>query len=281
MAVVRFFPPQSVHHKCLYSFKQFLVRTVYRLHVGNIRQISEAVAQDGQFVVFVARDDIYHIFAGDRCCQSQRRTHNTENNVKNDRALELPAVCKYPSPIVQNLTKRAVLPGLDQGLLLHQQIHHPLKIPFIQSTSTLPKTEMLYDLAVSDVITSDKKSMVADSFVLWRIDDPLRFIQTLSGKKMTRAAFLSSAAGMAFNCIGEPLFGYFYTAVILGAPADAAKALAGWNAITTCTNAVLTVIIASLLYLALYPRLKTNGTLQKIGPHYGSSEHTETSAKAA
>ena len=56
-----------------------------------------------------------------------------------------------------------------------------VKIPFIQSTSTLPKTEMLYDLAVSDVITSDKKSMVADSFVLWRIDDPLRFIQTLSG----------------------------------------------------------------------------------------------------
>ena len=56
-----------------------------------------------------------------------------------------------------------------------------IKLPFVQSVSTLPKTEMLYDLAVSDVITSDKKSMVADSFVLWRIDDPLKFIQTLSG----------------------------------------------------------------------------------------------------
>lgn len=56
-----------------------------------------------------------------------------------------------------------------------------MKLPFLQSTSTLPKTEMLYDLAVSDVITSDKKSMVADSFVLWRISDPLKFIQTLSG----------------------------------------------------------------------------------------------------
>ena len=56
-----------------------------------------------------------------------------------------------------------------------------MKMPFIQSTSTLPKTEMLYDLAVSDVITSDKKSMVADSFVLWRISDPLKFIQSLSG----------------------------------------------------------------------------------------------------
>lgn len=56
-----------------------------------------------------------------------------------------------------------------------------LKVPFVQSAGTLPKTEMLYDLAVSDVITADKKSMVADSFVLWEISDPLRFIQTLSG----------------------------------------------------------------------------------------------------
>lgn len=56
-----------------------------------------------------------------------------------------------------------------------------LKVPFVQTASTLPKTEMLYDLAVSDVITSDKKSMVADSFVLWKISDPLKFIQTLSG----------------------------------------------------------------------------------------------------
>ena len=56
-----------------------------------------------------------------------------------------------------------------------------VKVPFLQTTGTLPKNEMLYDLAVSDVITSDKKSMVADSFVLWRISDPLRFIQSLSG----------------------------------------------------------------------------------------------------
>ena len=56
-----------------------------------------------------------------------------------------------------------------------------LKMPFVQTASTLPQTEMLYDLAVSDVITADKKSMVADSFVLWEISDPLRFIQTLSG----------------------------------------------------------------------------------------------------
>ena len=55
-----------------------------------------------------------------------------------------------------------------------------LKIPFIQSTQTIPNTLMLYDLAVSDVITSDKKSMIADCFVTWRVSDPYRFIESLS-----------------------------------------------------------------------------------------------------
>ena len=68
-----------------------------------------------------------------------------------------------------------------------------LKTPFVQSTSTLPKAEMLYDLAASDVITSDKKSMVADSFVLWRIVDPLKFIQTLSGSVSGAEARLDQA----------------------------------------------------------------------------------------
>ena len=68
-----------------------------------------------------------------------------------------------------------------------------MKLPFVQSVSTLPKTEMLYDLAVSDVITSDKKSMVADSFVLWRISDPLKFIQTLSGSVATAESRLDQA----------------------------------------------------------------------------------------
>ena len=55
-----------------------------------------------------------------------------------------------------------------------------LKLPFVQSTQTIPNTLMLYDLAVSDVITSDKKSMIADCFVTWRVTDPYRFIETLS-----------------------------------------------------------------------------------------------------
>ena len=55
------------------------------------------------------------------------------------------------------------------------------KMPFVQTTSTLPNTVLLYDLPISDVITQDKKTMVADSFALWKISDPKLFIQTLNG----------------------------------------------------------------------------------------------------
>lgn len=54
------------------------------------------------------------------------------------------------------------------------------KIPFIESTQSLPKETLLYDLAASDVITKDKKTMISDSYVLWKINDPLKFAQTLN-----------------------------------------------------------------------------------------------------
>lgn len=55
------------------------------------------------------------------------------------------------------------------------------KIPFIEKDTVLPKSEQYYDLALSEVITSDKKSMIVDSFALWQIEDPIRFKQTLNG----------------------------------------------------------------------------------------------------
>lgn len=57
------------------------------------------------------------------------------------------------------------------------------KIPFIQTVDKIENEVLLYDLAVSDVMTKDKKSMIADCFVLWRIKDPQKYTQTLSAQK--------------------------------------------------------------------------------------------------
>ncbi|MBO5324773.1 MAG: protease modulator HflC [Lachnospiraceae bacterium] len=54
------------------------------------------------------------------------------------------------------------------------------KVPFVESVYTLPKEILLYDLAPSDVITGDKKTMICDCYVLWEITDALKFSQTLN-----------------------------------------------------------------------------------------------------
>ena len=54
------------------------------------------------------------------------------------------------------------------------------KIPFLQSVDKLPKQTLIYDLTPSDVITADKKTMISNSYILWKISDPLKFAQTLN-----------------------------------------------------------------------------------------------------
>lgn len=54
------------------------------------------------------------------------------------------------------------------------------KLPFIDTVRTFPKKTLFYDIPPSEVLTVDKKSMTVDSYILWRIDDPLKFFQSLT-----------------------------------------------------------------------------------------------------
>ena len=75
------------------------------------------------------------------------------------------------------------------------------KVPFIQSTDTLPKKILLYDLAASDVITMDKKTMVADSYVLWKINDPQLFVQTLNSQVANAESRINAVVFMSMKNI--------------------------------------------------------------------------------
>ncbi|ARK31693.1 protease modulator HflC [Halalkalibacter krulwichiae] len=46
------------------------------------------------------------------------------------------------------------------------------KIPFIQSVSTLPKYQMIYDIPPAEINTRDKKRLLADHYAIWRIESP-------------------------------------------------------------------------------------------------------------
>lgn len=66
------------------------------------------------------------------------------------------------------------------------------KIPFIQSESVISSKVFLSDLTPSDVMTSDKKSMVSDCFVTWKITDPVLFTKKLSGSVTNAESRISS-----------------------------------------------------------------------------------------
>ena len=66
------------------------------------------------------------------------------------------------------------------------------KIPFIQTETAISSKIQLSDLPASDVMTSDKKSMISDCFVLWKISDPVKFIQKLSGSEQNAESRISS-----------------------------------------------------------------------------------------
>ena len=54
------------------------------------------------------------------------------------------------------------------------------KLPFIQNTQKIDGTMKLYDVAKSDVITKDKKSLISDSYVIYKVNDPKKFLKTVN-----------------------------------------------------------------------------------------------------
>jgi len=60
------------------------------------------------------------------------------------------------------------------------------KMPFFETVRYIPKDLQIYDIQPSDIITRDKKSMIADDFILWKVTDPVKFTQTLNAS--TRSA---------------------------------------------------------------------------------------------
>ena len=82
---------------------------------------------------------------------------------------------------VVNQGEFAVVKQFGKVVAIHDEPGLKFRIPIVQSVETLPNKELVHDLPVSEVITQDKQTMVADCFALWRITDPQKFITSLNG----------------------------------------------------------------------------------------------------
>lgn len=96
------------------------------------------------------------------------------------------------------------------------------KVPFVQSETTISAKMQLSDLPASDVMTSDKKSMISDCFVLWRIEDPVKFIQKLSGSEQNAESRISSNV---YNALKNVISSLSQEEVISGRDGELAELL--------------------------------------------------------
>lgn len=96
------------------------------------------------------------------------------------------------------------------------------KIPFLQTQSTLPKHILVYDLAPSDVITKDKKTMITDSYVLWEITDPVKFVQTLNSSIGNAESRIDT---IVYNSIKNIIGSLLQEEVISGRDGELAEAI--------------------------------------------------------
>jgi modulator of FtsH protease HflC len=54
-----------------------------------------------------------------------------------------------------------------------------VKIPFIETLTSLPKYQMIYDSAATPILTLDQKPIIVDNYTVWRISNAQQFLRTL------------------------------------------------------------------------------------------------------
>ena len=72
----------------------------------------------------------------------------------------------------------AVVKRFEEVVDIRSNAGMAMKIPFVDSKMSLTKKYVMYDLEASEVLTKDKKSMIADTYAVWKIVEPRRFLQT-------------------------------------------------------------------------------------------------------
>ncbi len=78
--------------------------------------------------------------------------------------------------------------------------------------------------------------------------------QSADQRHVFRWTVIAAAGGLLFNVVFDPLVGYCYKRIILGK--TAADVTLAWNITSTSINALLSVIVATAVYLALRPALR-------------------------
>lgn len=93
----------------------------------------------------------------------------------------------YYSVFTIHMTQSAVLLQLGKPISTFTEPGLHFKLPFLQQVQYIPKRLLSNDSPPAELITKDKKNLLIDSFSMWRVIDPLLFLQTVRNQRGAKA----------------------------------------------------------------------------------------------
>jgi len=108
------------------------------------------------------------------------------------------------SAIVVDTTEYAVVTRFGRPVRTYTAPGLHFRIPFVDQVVRLDARLLMTEPPAAEYLTLDKKNVVARTFLTWRVDDPLRYIQTVQLRDAAEArlaAVTSSEIGAAFGSV--------------------------------------------------------------------------------
>ncbi len=118
-------------------------------------------------------------------------------------AVVIALILARTSVFVVDETRTAIVTqfGRPTSVIADPGLHWKAPQP-VQAVRFFDKRLLVYDPKPVEFLTNDKKNIVADAFVAWRIEDPRRFLETVNdraGAEVRMADIVSSELGAALG----------------------------------------------------------------------------------
>jgi membrane protease subunit HflC len=115
----------------------------------------------------------------------------------------LTSIVLWSAPFVVDATECAVRTrfGRPVEVILQPGLH--FKVPLVDEVTRLDARLLYFDPPTAEFLTEDKKNVIVSPFVVWRVEDPLRFIQKLYTKENAEARIADLVASETGTVLGR------------------------------------------------------------------------------
>ena len=131
-------------------------------------------------------------------------------------------------PYVVDATEYAVRTRFGRPVAVVTKPGLHARVPLVDAVSRLDARLLYFDAPSAEFLTNDKKNIVVAPFVLWRIEQPLTFLQTLVTRESAEARLADLVASETGAALGAVPFTRLVSAV--AGEADLAGVVAGIGA---------------------------------------------------